>query len=193
MKPFKVLLLFLFIFCSSVTTYTYGIDADNDRYTVASKLVINIENSFSNEEVKITVQSFPNNDNNIESYNLVFDMKFREDYESEFTGICVGPKWEEFGSGEFSITLEKSKNFKSSISGIRDSSTNDRCENYFYYLRNLEINLSNGEKYLVGVATDYADRYPDAPKIWKLNKLNQIEEIGTSNIEKYSINFELSN
>jgi len=25
------------------------------------------------------------------------------------------------------------------------------------------------------------------------NKLNQIEEIGTSNIEKYSINFELSN
>ena len=193
MKPFKVLLLFLFIFCSSVTTYTYGIDADNDRYTVASKLVINIENSFSNEEVKITVQSFPNNGNNIESYNLVFDMKFREDYESEFTGICVGPKWEEFGSGEFSITLEKSKNFKSSISGIRDSSTNDRCENYFYYLRNLEINLSNGEKYLVGVATDYADRYPDAPKIWKLNKLNQIEEIGTSNIEKYSINFELSN
>ena len=193
MKPFKVLLFFLFIFCSSVTTYTYGIDANNDRHTVASKLVINIENSFSNEEVKITVQSFPNNDNNIESYNLVFDMKFREDYESEFTGICVGPKWEGFGSGEFSIILEKSKNFKSSISGIRDSSTNDRCENYFYYLRNLEINLSNGEKYLVGVATDYADRYPDAPEIWKLNKLNQIEEIGTSNIEKYSINFELSN
>ena len=193
MKPFKVLLLFLFIFCSSVTTYTYGIVADNDRHTVASKLVINIENSFSNEEVKITVQSFPNNDNNIESYNLVFDMKFREDYESEFTGICVGPKWEEFGSGEFLITLEKSKNFKSSISGIRDSSTNDRCENYFYYLRNLEINLSNGEKYLVGVATDYADGYPDAPYIWKQNKLNEIEVIGTSNIEKYSINFELSN
>ena len=193
MKPFKVLLLFLFIFCSSVTTYTYGIDADNDRHTVASKLVINIENSFSNEEVKITVQSFPNNDNNIESYNLVFDMKFREDYESEFTGICIGPKWEGFGSGEFSITLEKSKNFKSSISGIRDSSTNDRCENYFYYLRNLEINLSNGEKYLVGVATDYAGGYPDAPYIWKQNKLNEIEVIGTSNIEKYSINFELSN
>ena len=192
MKPFKVLLLFLFIFCSSVTTYTYGIVADNDRHTVASKLVINIENSFSNEEVKITVQSFPNNDNNIESYNLVFDMKFREDYESEFTGICVGPKWEEFGSGEFSITLEKSKNFKSSISGIRDSSTNDRCENYFYYLRNLEINLSNGEKYLVGVATDYADGYPDAPYIWKQNKLNEIEVIGNSNIEKYSLNFELS-
>ena len=193
MKPFKVLLLFLFIFCSSVTTYTYVIDADNDRHTVASKLVVNIENSFSNEEVKITVQSFPNNGNNIESYNLVFDMKFREDYESEFTGICVGPKWEGFGSGEFSITLEKSKNFKSTISGLRDSSTSDRCDNYFYYLRNLEIKLSNGKKYLVGVATDYADRYPDAPKIWKLNKLNQIEEIGTSNIEKYSINFELSN
>ena len=47
-------------------------------------------------------------------------------------------------------------------------------------------------KYLVGVATDYAEEYPDAPYIWKLNKLNLIEEIGNSNIEKYSINFELS-
>ena len=56
MKPLKVLLLFLFIFCSSVTTYTYVIDADNDRHTVASKLVVNIENSCSHDEVKIIVQ-----------------------------------------------------------------------------------------------------------------------------------------
>ena len=50
----------------------------------------------------------------------------------------------------------------------------------------------DGDNYLVGVATDYAGEYPDAPYIWVQNKLNQIEEIGTSNIEKYSLNFELS-
>ena len=67
----------------------------------------------------------------------------------------------------------------------------DGCQNYFYYLRFLEITTEQS-KYLVGVATDYAEEYPDAPYVWKLNKLNQIEEIGNSNIEKYSINFELS-
>ena len=192
MKPLKVLLLFLFIFCSSVTTYTYVIDADNDRHTVASKLVVNIENSFSNEEVKITVQSFPNNDDNIESYNLVFDMKFREDYENEFTGICVGPKWEGFGSGEFLITLEKSKNFKSSIKGRFVNEVDDRCVNYFYYARYLNINMNNGEVFYVGVATDYGGVYPDAPNIWKVDSNKEIELIFTSNIERYSINFELS-
>ena len=55
------------------------------------------------------------------------------------------------------------------------------------------IQTIDGDIYLVGVATDYAGEYPDAPHIWVQNKLNQIEEIGTSNIEKYSINFELSN
>ena len=64
---------------------------------------------------------------------------------------------------------------------------------YFYYLRFLDIQTIDGDIYLVGVATDYAGEYPDAPYIWKQNKLNQIEVIGTSNIEKYSINFELSN
>ena len=49
----------------------------------------------------------------------------------------------------------------------------------------------DGDKYLVGVATDYAGEYPNAPYVWKQNKLNQIEEIGNSNIEKYSLNFEL--
>ena len=48
------------------------------------------------------------------------------------------------------------------------------------------------EKYLIGVATDYAEEYPDAPYIWMQNKNNDLEIIGTSNIEKYSLNFELS-
>lgn len=191
MKPGKLLIFSLLIFCSNLTTYSYTIDSD-DNNIIESQLSINIE-YLSKDKVKVTVQSFPVSDTNIESYNLVFDMKFREDYEGDFTGVCVGPSWEKFGPGEFSLELEKKNNFKKTIIGEINLSEDDRCDSYFYYLRFLDIQTIDGDKYLVGVATDYAGEYPDAPYIWKQNKLNQIEVIGTSNIEKYSINFELSN
>ena len=191
MKPSKLLIFSLLIFCSNLTTYSYTIDSD-DNNIIESQLSINIE-YLSKDKVKVTVQSFPVSDTNIESYNLVFDMKFREDYEGDFTGVCIGPSWEKFGPGEFSLELEKKNNFKKTIIGEINLSEDDRCDSYFYYLRFLDIQTIDGDKYLVGVATDYAGEYPDAPYIWKQNKLNQIEVIGTSNIEKYSINFELSN
>ena len=191
MKPGKLLIFSLLIFCSNLTTYSYTIDSD-DNNIIESQLSINIE-YLSKNNVKVTVQSFPVSDTNIESYNLVFDMKFREDYEGDFTGVCIGPSWEKFGPGEFSLELEKKNNFKKTIIGEINLSEDDRCDSYFYYLRFLDIQTNDGDKYLVGVATDYAGEYPDAPYIWKQNKLNQIEVIGTSNIEKYSINFELGN
>jgi len=191
LKPGKLLIFSLLIFCSNLTTYSYTIDSD-DNNIIESQLSINIE-YLSKDKVKVTVQSFPISDTNIESYNLVFDMKFREDYEGDFTGVCIGPSWEKFGPGEFSLELEKKNNFKKIIIGEINLSEDDRCDSYFYYLRFLDIQTIDGDKYLVGVATDYAGEYPDAPYIWKQNKLNQIEVIGTSNIEKYSINFELGN
>jgi hypothetical protein len=191
LKPGKLLIFSLLIFCSNLTTYSYTIDSD-DNNIIESQLSINIE-YLSKDKVKVTVQSFPVSDTNIESYNLVFDMKFREDYEGDFTGVCIGPSWEKFGPGEFSLELEKKNNFKKTIIGEINLSEDDRCDSYFYYLRFLDIQTIDGDIYLVGVATDYAGEYPDAPYIWKQNKLNQIEVIGTSNIEKYSINFELSN
>ena len=191
MKPGKLLIFSLLIFCSNLTTYSYTIDSD-DNNIIESQLSMNIE-YLSKDKVKVTVQSFPVSDTNIESYNLVFDMKFREDYEGDFTGVCIGPSWEKFGPGEFSLELEKKNNFKNTIIGEINLSEDDRCDIYFYYLRFLDIQTIDGDIYLVGVATDYAGEYPDAPYIWKQNKLNQIEVIGTSNIEKYSINFELSN
>ena len=191
MNPGKLLIFSLLIFCSNLTTYSYTIDSD-DNNIIESQLSINIE-YLSKEKIKVSVQSFPVSDTNIESYNLVFDMKFREDYEGDFTGVCIGPSWEKFGPGEFSLELEKKNNFKKTIIGEINLSEDDRCDSYFYYLRFLDIQTIDGDKYLVGVATDYAGEYPDAPYIWKQNKLNQIEVIGTSNIEKYSINFELGN
>ena len=189
MKPGKLLIFLLLIFCSNLTTYSYTIESD-DTNTIESQLSINIE-YLSKDKVKITVQSFPISDEEIEKFNLVFDMKFREDYEDDFTGVCIGPNWEKFGPGEFSLVLEKKNNFKNTIIGEINTSEDDRCDSYFYYLRFFDIQTIDGDIYLVGVATDYAGEYPDAPYVWKQNKLNQIEEIGNSNIEKYSINFEL--
>ena len=189
MKPGKLLIFLLLIFCSNLTTYSYTIES-NDTNTIESQLSINIE-YLSKDKVKVTVQSFPISDEEIEKFNLVFDMKFREDYEDDFTGVCIGPNWEKFGPGEFSLVLEKKNNFKNTIIGEINTSEDDRCDSYFYYLRFFDIQTIDGDIYLVGVATDYAGEYPDAPYVWKQNKLNQIEEIGNSNIEKYSLNFEL--
>ena len=191
MKPSRLVLFLFLISCSNITTYSYEIKSeDNDK--IDTQLVISIE-YLSNREVKLSVQSFPISDKAIESYYLVFDMQFREDYENDTTGVCIGPSWEKFGPGEFTIVLEKENNFKNSIFGDINLNEDDRCGSYFYYLRFFDIQTIDGDMYLVGVATDYAGEYPDAPHIWVQNKLNQIEEIGTSNIEKYSINFELSN
>ena len=189
MKPYKLLIFLLLIFCSNLTTYSYTIESE-DINNIESQLSINIE-YLSKDKVKVTVQSFPISDEKIQKFNLVFDMKFREDYEDDFTGICIGPNWEEFGPGEFSLVLEKENNFKKTIIGEINTTEDDRCESYFYYVRFFDIQTIDGDKYLVGVATDYAGDYPDAPYVWKQNKLNQIEEIGNSNIEKYSLNFEL--
>ncbi len=146
----------------------------------------------SDTKYRLNIQSFPQNKNDIENIKLIFDMKFRNDYESDFAGICVGPSWDNYGPGEFTLNLNQTNDFKNFIIAEYDQADDDGCQNYFYYLRFFEITTEHS-KYLVGVATDYAGVYPDAPHIWKQNKLNQIEELGTSNIEKYSINFELSN
>ncbi len=82
MNPGKLLIFSLLIFCSNLTTYSYTIESD-DVKTIESKLSINIE-YLSKDKVKVTVQSFPISDEEIEKFNLVFDMKFREDYEDEF-------------------------------------------------------------------------------------------------------------
>ena len=189
MKPGKLLIFLLLIFCSNLTTYSYTIESE-DVKNIETQLTLSIE-YLSKEKVKVSVQSFPVSDKDIESYNLVFDMKFREDYEDDFTGVCIGPNWEEFGPGEFSLVLEKKNNFKNTIIGKINVQEDDRCGSYFYYLRFFDIKTIDGDIYLVGVATDYAREYPDAPNIWKQNKLNQVEEIGNSNIKKYSLNFEL--
>ena len=186
-----VTLLFLLSSCSSATEVVeYEIYSKDKVDYLASKVLFNINKS--RNTVNLDVQIFPKNKEDIESYSLVFDMKFREDYQSEFNGVCLGPSWENYGSGEFSLQLKKENNFKSEIEGLFNDNDDDRCTNYFYYLRFLTINLRDGGQLLVGVATDYAKEYPDAPFVWVVNKNNQLDEIGTTNIEKYSLNFELS-
>lgn len=190
MKPYKFLIFPFIIFCSTVSTYSYTIESDQNMDIINTNLSINTER-ISNKKYKVTIESFPQKNKDIVNYKLVFDMKFRDDYKSDFAGVCIGPSWENYGPGEFTLNLDVSNNFKNVIIAEFNLDDDDGCQNYFYYLRFLEITAKQS-KYLVGVATDYAEEYPDAPYVWKLNKLNLIEEIGNSNIEKYSINFELS-
>ena len=187
----KFLIFFLLCSCSSTQTTTYNIELNNTDSRIDSRLVINVE-YLKPDIVKVTSQIFPKNSAEIESYKLVYDMKFRENYNDEFNGVCIGPKWKEFGPGEFTHILSSNNNFKKEISGTLTPNEGDRCKNYYYYLRFFEITMVSNETYLIGVATDYAEEYPDAPNVWLRNKKGEIEKIGTTNINKYSLNFELS-
>ena len=186
-----LLISLLIISCTTTETYNYSIESKNDPNLIDSRFTFNIYKTNS-ENIEIEFQAFPKNADMIKNIEMVFDMKFRDDYESEFNGVCVGPNWDGFGAGEFSVLLEKKSNFKSSIKGKFVNEIDDRCDNYFYYARYLNINMNNGEVFYVGVATDYGGVYPDAPNIWKVDSNKEIELIFTSNIERYSINFELS-
>ena len=191
MRPTKILLfLLLFSFCSATETYRYELILD-DKIDEGLLTIDTTENLFINDSIVLSIQFFPKEPNSIDFYDLTFDMKFREDYVSD-SNICIGPLWEEFGSGEFSIQLLKADDFKNKITGIYDQASQDECKNYFYYLRNLVINLDNDGQIFVGVATDYAEEYPDAPYYWVLDKNNIIDKNGSTNIEKYSLYFELS-
>ena len=186
-----ILISLLIVSCTTTEVYNYSIESKKDYNLIDSRFIFNIYKSNS-ENIDIEFQAFPKNSDMIENIEIVFDMKFREDYESEFNGVCVGPDWEGSGAGEFSILLEQKSNFKSSIKGRFVNEVDDRCVNYFYYARYLNVNMANGETFYVGVATDYGGVYPDAPNIWKVDSSKEIELIFTSNIERYSINFKLS-
>jgi len=186
-----LLISLLIISCTTTETLNYSVESNSNLNLVDSRFTFNIYKTNS-ENIELEFQAFPKNADMIENIEIVFDMKFRDDYKSEFNGVCVGPNWDGFGSGEFSILLDEKFNFKSSIKGKFVNETDDRCDNYFYYARYLNINMKNGETFYVGVATDYGGVYPDAPNVWKVDSNKEIELIFTSNIERYSINFELS-
>ena len=176
--------------CNSPEIYNYEIESDLDSEVIESKL--QISTYINNGNIEVNFQMYPKNIDKIQSYDLLFDMKFREDYNSEFNGVCIGPDWDSFGPGEFSVFLTNEKNFKAKLKGQIYDEIDDRCNTYYYYLRFFDIKTFDGKTYNIGVATDYAGSYPNAPNIWKLNENNEIELIFTSNIERYSINFELS-
>ena len=169
----------------------YEIESIEGSDSINTRISIDVEQS-RNGDVSVSIQAFPKKADEIKNYKLIFDMKFREDYGGDFLGVCVGPSWQDFGPGEFSINLNKKNNYKDSIVGKFLDDSDDGCDTYHYYARFFEVETIDQSVFLIGVATDYSKEYPDAPYIWKQNKNNDLEIIGTSNIEKYSLNFELS-
>ena len=191
MRPLYVFLLIFITSCTSIVSNSYEIESVEGSDLITTSISIDVKKNI-NGNVSISIQAFPKKADSIRNYNLVFDLKFREDYEEDFLGVCIGPSWENFGPGEFTINLNNNNNFKNSIAGKFLEENADGCNTYHYYVRYFELETIDGVSYLIGVATDYAKEYPDAPYIWKQNKNNDLEIVGTSNIEKYSLNFELS-
>ena len=191
MRTLYVFLLIFITSCTSIDSNLYEIESVEGSHLITTRISIDVKKNI-NGNVSISIQAFPKKADSIKNYNLVFDLKFREDYEEDFLGVCIGPSWENFGPGEFTINLNNNNNFKNSITGKFLEENVDGCNTYHYYVRYFELETIDGVSYLIGVATDYAEEYPDAPYIWKQNKNNELEIIGTSNIEKYSLNFELS-
>ena len=191
MRPLFFLLFIFIISCTNVESNLYEIESIEGSDSINTQISIDVEQS-RNGDVSVSIQAFPKKADEIKNYKLIFDMKFREDYGGDFLGVCVGPSWQDFGPGEFSISLNKKNDYKDTIVGKFLEDNDDGCNTYHYYARFFEVETIDQSVFLIGVATDYSKEYPDAPYIWKQNKNNDLEIIGTSNIEKYSLNFELS-
>jgi len=176
--------------CSTTSSFNYEIKSNNFDYVIPDRINFFLNESSSTADLTVEI-NFTQSDPKVETIELVFSMKFRENYEGEFNDVCIGPDWEENGAGEVRITLKNKENYKKTISAKKNLDV-DRCRNYFYYLREFKIITTQNETILIGVASNYAKIYPDAPEVWLINKNNVIDKIGDTNIEKYSLNFELS-
>ena len=73
--------------CNSPEIYNYEIESDQDSEIIESKLQINTY--INDEKVEVNFQLFPKNIEKIQSYELLFDMKFRENYDSEFMEFAL--------------------------------------------------------------------------------------------------------
>ena len=109
MKPTKITsFIFVFSFCSLLQTYNYEFNIEDEINIYDGKLSINTtESSFFTDSINLNIQMFPNSPYEINYYVLTFDMKFREDYESDFDGVCIGPTWEKNKPGELKIILSR--------------------------------------------------------------------------------------
>ncbi len=191
MRLLRLSIIAIFVGCCSTTSsFNYEIKSNNFDYVIPDRINFFLNESSSTADLTVEI-NFTQSDPKVETIELVFSMKFRENYEGEFNDVCIGPDWEENGAGEVRITLKNKENYKKTISAKKNSDV-DRCRNYFYYLREFKIITTQNETILIGVASNYAKIYPDAPEVWLINKNNVIDKIGDTNIEKYSLNFELS-
>ena len=190
-KTHLVFFFLVFFSCSAQYGETYSIEPTTIDYPYIENLEFLI--SEDDQSFTLIVNVFTQDkEEQVDKIFLTFDMKFKESYESDKTGVCIGPVWDEAGAGDLSIFLSSQDEglFTGTINATK-SKVQDECDNYFYYVRYLSLYLKDETQILYGVATDYAKNFPDAPEVWLKDKKNNTIIIGESNIEKYSLNFTL--
>ena len=190
-KTHLVFFFLVFFSCSAQYGETYSIEPTTIDYPYIENLEFLISENDQNFSLIINV-SIQDKEEQVDKIFMTFDMKFKESYESDNTGFCIGPVWDEAGAGDLSIFLSSQDEvlFTGTIDAAK-SKVQDGCDNYFYYVRYLSLYLKDETQILYGVATDYAKNFPDAPEVWLKDKKNNTIIIGESNIEKYSLNFTL--
>ena len=110
MRPLIIFLLIFITSCTNIESHLFEIESMEGSDLISTRISIDVEQN-RNGNVTVSIQAFPKKVDEIKNYKLIFDMKFREDYEGDFLGVCVGPSWIEFGLGEFSVTLNNKNNF----------------------------------------------------------------------------------
>ena len=86
MRPLYVFLLIFITSCTSIDSNLYQIEPVDGTDLITTRISIDVEKN-RNGNVSISIQAFPKKADYIKNYNLVFDMKFREDYEGDFLGV----------------------------------------------------------------------------------------------------------
>ena len=103
-KAHLIFFVLAFFSCSTQYAEAYSIETTAIDYPYIENVEFII--SEDDESFSLVVNVFTqDNQKQLDKIFITFDMKFKESYESDKTGVCIGPVWDEAGAGDLSIFL----------------------------------------------------------------------------------------
>ena len=90
MRPLIIFLLIFITSCTNVESHLFEIESMEGSDLISTRISIDVEQN-RNGNVTVSIQAFPKKVDEIKNYKLIFDMKFREDYEGDFQEFVSAP------------------------------------------------------------------------------------------------------